>query len=128
MGKYVEDGYVQIGYVEGNEEAVTNPPTSENCDLTLLLNSINSLVSKVDSIDTKLQNLSLSSLDGNGCEFRDGVKVVVSGRSSIIYTVERSFISLYSDNGYTVHYDLLSSDGYRCTVPEALLTKYILVV
>lgn len=70
-----------------------------------------------------INNIVLPSLNGNGSEYKDGTQVKVSGRD-VVYTVERSYHSLYSDNGYTVHYDLVSSDGYRCTVPEALLTKY----
>lgn len=72
-------------------------------------------------------NINLPSLNGNGSEFKDGVKVKVFGRDTV-YTVERSFISLFSDNAYTVHYDLVSEDGYKCTVPEAPLTKQVVAV
>lgn len=74
------------------------------------------------SISSIVPQINLLSLNGNGSEYKDGVSVTVSGRSTV-YAVERSFVSLYSDNGYTVHYDLISEDGYKCTVPEALLTK-----
>lgn len=74
-----------------------------------------------------VSNIILPSLNGNGSEFIDGVEVKVFGRDTV-YTVERSFMSLYSDNGYTVHYDLTSVDGYKCTVPEALLTKHVVAV
>lgn len=76
---------------------------------------------------TDILNIDLLSLNGNGSEFIDGVEVKVFGRDTV-YTVERSFMSLYSDNGYTVHYDLTSVDGYKCTVPEALLTKHVVAV
>lgn len=69
-------------------------------------------------------NITLPSLNGNGSEFKDGVQVTIFGRETV-YVVERSYMSLYSDNGYTVHYDLVSPDGYKCSVPEALLTKYV---
>ncbi|HUH42148.1 MAG TPA: hypothetical protein VLZ29_03450 [Sulfurimonas sp.] len=98
-----------------------------------LTNSINSLVSTVSSLASKedllnlatkedLTHIVLNSLNGVGSEYKDGTLVKVSGRDTV-YAVERSFHSLYSDNGYTVHYDLVSVDGYRVTVPEALLTK-----
>jgi len=98
-----------------------------------LTDSINSLVSIVSSLALKedllnlatkedLTHIVLSSLNGVGSEHRDGTYVKVSGRDTV-YAVERSYHSLYSDNGYTVHYDLVSSDGYRVTAPEALLTK-----
>lgn len=74
-----------------------------------------------------VSNIILPSLNGNGSEFIDGVEVKVFGRDTV-YTVDRSFMSLYSDNGYTVHYDLTSVDGYKCTVPEALLTKHVVAV
>lgn len=90
----------------------------------VILNKDVDLLNSLNELKTSLHAVNLSSLNGAGCEFKDGTSVTVSGRSTI-YIVERSFMSLFSDNGYTVHYDLLSSDGYRCTVPEALLLKYI---
>lgn len=72
-------------------------------------------------------NITLPSLNGNGTEFKDGSSVVLFGRETV-YTVERSYMSLYSDNAYTVHYDLVSVDGYKCSVPEALLTKHVTAV
>jgi len=77
----------------------------------------------LEILSNDIENIILPSLNGNGSEYKDGVQVKVSGREAV-YTVERSYHSLYSDNGYTVHYDLVSSDGYRVTAPEALLTKY----
>lgn len=178
MAEYIEQGYTEPNYTEGDEIS----PTVATCDLssleaefveldlsiaslddkvdylisavtsiTNILNSVNSkttdlnididivqsevgnLVNQVATLSTKtdIQNLNTSiehiilpSLNGNGSEYKDGIEVKVSGREAV-YTVERSYHSLYSDNGYTVHYDLVSSDGYRVTVPEALLTKYI---
>lgn len=70
--------------------------------------------------------LSLPSLNGNGAEFMDGTSVTVSGRIPI-FTVIRSFFSIYSDNGYTVHYDLESVDGHKLTAPEALLSVYTVI-
>lgn len=66
----------------------------------------------------------LSSLNGNGSEYKDGQSVSVYGRNTV-YQIERSFYCLYSDNSYTIHYDLLSLDGYKITVPEALLTLVV---
>lgn len=74
-----------------------------------------------------ISNITLPSLNGNGSEYKDGAEVTVLGRD-VVYSVVRSYHSLYSDNGYTVHYDLVSIDGYKLTVPEALLTKYTTVV
>lgn len=72
-------------------------------------------------------NINLPSLNGNGAEFLDNASVTILGRETV-YTVERSYMSLYTDNGYTVHYDLVSADGYKCSVPEALLTKHVTAV
>ena len=63
-------------------------------------------------------------LNGDGAEFKDGVLVKVLGRDTV-YLVSRSFFTSYSDNAYTIHYDLVSDDGYKLTVPESLLTKHI---
>lgn len=78
----------------------------------------------LQNLDFNLDTIVLPSLNGNGSEFIDGDTVTVSGRD-VVYTVDRSFVSLYSDNGYTVHYDLVATTGHKLTVPEALLTKYI---
>lgn len=94
-------------------------------DLQNLHIDTSTLATKTDlqNLSNDIEHIVLPSLNGNGSEYKDGTQVKVSGRD-VVYTVERSYHSLYSDNGYTVHYDLVSSDGYRCTVPEALLTKY----
>lgn len=63
----------------------------------------------------------LPSLNGNGSEFVDGTKVTVEGRG-IVYTVERSYMTLYQDNSYTAHYDVVSDNGAKVSCPEALLT------
>lgn len=68
--------------------------------------------------------VTLSSLNGNGGEYIDGVDVVVVGREPI-YTVKRSYFALYQDNAYLVMYDVESTDGHKLTVPESLLTKYV---
>lgn len=67
------------------------------------------------------------SLDGNGCEFKDGNSVSVSGRSSP-YIVVRSFQVLVSDSSYTVLYDLIAQNGSVLTAPEAMLVSYVSVV
>lgn len=92
---------------------------STKADLGLITFDTSALATKDD-----IANIVLPSLNGNGSEYKDGTSVTIFGRSTV-YTVERSYMSLYSDNGYTVHYDLISVDGYRCSVPEALLTKYV---
>lgn len=72
-------------------------------------------------------NINLPSLNGNGSEFKDGLAVTVFGRETV-YTVERSYMSLYANNAYTIHYDLVSLDGFKCSVPESLLTKQVVAV
>lgn len=183
MAEYIEQGYTEPNYIEGDEMS----PTVATCDLTSLQTDFNeidlsllSIDEKVDSLvarvynltsiveaigaqisnlylygvrksdltslsinvdlsilatKTDIQNLSndidnivLPSLNGRGCEHLDGAMVTVLGRSDIVYSVERSFVSLYSDNGYTVHYDLIATSGHKVTVPEALLTKYVSTV
>ena len=79
----------------------------------------------VDVLNSGLSNfIADASLNGYGCEFKDGISVVVSGRD-VVYVVQRSFFSIYSENAYTIHYDIKSLDGQRLIVPEALLTKYV---
>lgn len=74
---------------------------------------------------------SLPSLNGNGCEYLDGESVqVVSSKTGqvdreTIYAVSRSYFSIFADNGYIVHYDLVSDDGHKLTCPEALLRRYV---
>lgn len=68
--------------------------------------------------------VSAPSLNGNGAEYTDGVFVTVNGRETV-YTVKRSYMTIYSDSGYTVHYDLESASGEKLSSPEALLTKYV---
>jgi len=67
--------------------------------------------------------VSLLSLNGNGCEFKDTTLVNVFGRS-IVYSVSRSYFGLVADNSYTALYDCSSQSGESITVPEALLTRY----
>lgn len=71
-------------------------------------------------------SVSAPSLNGNGCEFKDGVNVSVSGRTTI-YSVARSYMGLVSDNSYTVFYDLVATTGEKLTVPEALLTLHVTI-
>lgn len=95
-----------------------------------LSSSVGYLATKTDIeglVHYDVSNITLPSLNGNGTEFKDGSSVTVFGRETV-YTVERSYMSLYSDNAYTVHYDLVSADGYKCSVPEALLTKQVVAV
>lgn len=92
--------------------------------LQTLKNNVDIVKPNVQAIKDFITLQSFQSLNGNGTEFKDGVQVTIFGRETV-YTVERSYMSLYSDNGYTVHYDLVSLDGYKCSVPEALLTKYV---
>lgn len=103
--------------------------TATKTDLEGITIDTTNLATKTDIelLSSDISHIVLPSLNGNGTEFKDGSSVTVNGRETV-YNVERSYHSLYADNGYTVHYDLVSVDGYRCTVPEALLTKYIPVV
>lgn len=66
----------------------------------------------------------VSSLNGNGCEFKDGTEVNVNGRD-IIYKVLSSIYYLLEDNSYTVLYSLQSPTGETLNCPEAYLTRYI---
>lgn len=68
--------------------------------------------------------VSAPSLNGNGSEYIDGTEVTVSGRDTV-YTVVRSYMTIYTDSGYTVHYDLEATNGAKLSSPEALLTKYV---
>lgn len=80
----------------------------------------------VGAISTNISGLIAdASLNGYGAEFKDGDLVVVSGRD-VVYSVIRSFFTIYSENAYTVHYNIESTDGQRLIVPEALLTKHII--
>lgn len=72
---------------------------------------------------TPASTISAPSLNGNGSEYVDGTEVIVSGRDTI-YTVKRSYMTIYADSGYTVHYDLEAANGSKLSTPEALLTKY----
>lgn len=159
MAEYIEQGYTEPNYTEG-DIVVTE---TSNCDLTSLQTDFNQIDASLITLDDKvdylisqfstlivdlntlknksltlatktdiatlshvtLADINLPSLNGRGCEHLDGAMVTVLGRSDIVYTVERSFVSLYMDNGYTVHYDLIATSGHKVTVPEALLTKYI---
>lgn len=74
----------------------------------------------------------LPTLNGIGGEYLDGETVqVVSAKNSgiltrnVIYTVTRSYHSLYADNAYVVMYDLDSIEGYKLTCPETLLVRYV---
>lgn len=73
----------------------------------------------------------LPTLNGNGAEFLDGTLVhVVSSKNGglitrdVVYTVKRSFHSIYADNAYIVCYDLESAEGYKLVCPESLLVRY----
>lgn len=70
---------------------------------------------------------SSGSLDGNGCEFKDGSSVSVEGRN-FPYIVVRSFQTLVGDSSYTVMYDLVAQTGSVLTAPEAMLTALIVSI
>jgi hypothetical protein len=73
---------------------------------------------------TSTPSSALPSLNGNGSEFIDGTKVTVKNRV-LVYTVSRSFMTIYADNSYTATYDLVADNGAKLTCPEELLTQYI---
>lgn len=102
---------------------ILNGIDASTLDLTPIASTIETVVTAAvtDNISGLIAN---ASLNGYGAEYKDGDSVTVSGRD-IIYTVNRSFFSMYADNAYTVHYDLTSSNGQKMIVPEALLTRYI---
>lgn len=62
----------------------------------------------------------LSSLNGVGCEHKDGTFVNVSDRAGT-YTVVRSYSVLVSDNNYTVVYDLSDEANRTISAPESLV-------
>lgn len=66
---------------------------------------------------------SLFSLNGNGCEFKDGDIVNVNDRIDT-FTVLRSYMTLIDSNSYTIAYDLESQNGLKVSCPESLLTLY----
>lgn len=77
-----------------------------------------------DTLSNNISNvIADASLNGYGAEFKDGDMVNVVGRD-VVYSVNRSFFSMYADNAYTIHYDVISSNGQRMIVPEALLTRH----
>ncbi|NOQ31675.1 MAG: hypothetical protein GQ570_11190 [Helicobacteraceae bacterium] len=67
----------------------------------------------------------IKTLNGNNTEFYDGDEVLVVGRTEP-FTVVSSDTILTSDNAYTVFYKL-EKNGAFSNVPEALLTKYVIV-
>lgn len=88
---------------------------------TLIGTDYQDLVTKIDTIT---HSINLSSLDGNGSEYMDGVLVKVYGRD-MVYSVARSYMSLTDNNAYTAVYDLVSTTGAKLTVPESLLSLYV---
>lgn len=85
----------------------------------------------VGNISSLVADISLNSLNGNGAEFLDGVQVQVVNSvdgtllsREAIYTVIRSYHSIYADNAYIVVYDLESLEGHKLSCPESLLVKY----
>lgn len=78
----------------------------------------------VGDLPTLLGGLAVNSLNGNGCEFKDGVQVNVTGRTGI-FTVKNSTYFLLDDNTYTVLYELNSPNGGTVKVPETLCTLYV---
>lgn len=69
-------------------------------------------------------DISASSLDGNGCEFKDNTIVNVVGRD-IEYTVLSSMYYLLGDNSYTVLYVLQSPTGETLNCPESFCSRYV---
>lgn len=90
-----------------------------------------SLENGVSSLATSISNLtgiagdgSLNSLNGQGCEFKDGAKVLCEGRDTV-YTVASSRYFLIDDTSYTALYSLTSPTGETLSAPEALLTRSV---
>lgn len=107
---------------------------SPDIDFTPVLTSLNQIKDYTDSVETQLLiidnkvsatsgSIVGQSLNGIGCEFKDGVSVTVEGRITE-YTVLRSFFFLLDDSSYTVLYDLTSPTGETLYAPESLLTRY----
>lgn len=94
---------------------------------TFDLSELNNLHEDIVTLGNQLSGVTvpLQSLNGNGCEFIDGAKVTVLGREAVIYSVSRSYMGMTADNAYTAVYDLESTNGAKCTAPEALLTLYV---
>lgn len=118
----------KVNHIVGVLNLMASTVSTLNSKTNSLLNTIHSSTSEVIlEVQALTSGIALPSLNGNGSEYKDGTLVTVVGRN-IVYSVNRSYYSLYMDNGYTVHYDLISDDGYKLTVPEALLTKYVVAV
>lgn len=99
---------------------------------SLVFHSVSQFLSDFGTVLPPVVLEPLNSLNGNGAEFLDGetVNVVSSKNNSIItrdvvYSVVRSYYSLYSDNAYIVIYDLESIEGYKLSCPETLLVRYV---
>lgn len=105
--------------------------TVPNIDLTPIESSLTTIKGYTDTLEIELSAIKSSlvdivkdSLNGNGSEYSDGDQVNVNGRT-LIYNVVRSYMGMVQDSSYTLFYDLVSSNGSKLTVPEALLTQYV---
>lgn len=84
----------------------------------------NDAVTSYFGIEATPPSSPIQSLNGNGCEFMDGSKVNVNGRSQV-YTVEFSFFFLLDDATYTPLYSLKSDTGATLYAPETQCTLYV---
>lgn len=83
--------------------------------LTTIQSSLSSISLGVDNA------VVLTSLNGNGSKFRDGIEVVVSGRNGT-FTVVASFVSaVTNESSYTIIYQLKQGSAF-VFVPESLVT------
>lgn len=78
----------------------------------------------IDLYNIPVSSSAPSSLNGNGCEFKDNTIVNVVGRD-IQYTVLSSMYYLLEDNSYTVLYALQSPTGETLNCPESFCTRYV---
>lgn len=117
-------------------EILNNVP---NINLAPIYDQLTTIKGYTDTLETDLamvkdgvSGIVFQSLNGIGGEFLDGERVqVVSSKNSgvltrdVIYSVKRSYHSLYADNAYVVLYDLESIEGYKLSCPETLLVRYV---
>lgn len=101
---------IDLTPIEASLTTIKGYTDTLEADLLILQNGISGVVN--------------NSLNGIGCEFKDGALVTVDGRDTI-FTVKRSSFSLLDDATYTAFYDLQYPSGETLSAPESLLTRYV---
>lgn len=109
-------------------EILNNVPsidlTSIEASLTTIKGYTDTLESDLAIVKNGVSGVINNSLNGIGCEFKDGALVTLDGRDTI-FTVKRSSFCLLDDSTYTAFYDLEYPTGETLSAPESLLTRYV---